>query len=404
MPSVHSYFKSRKTSFAALGTILILTIVAYEIYERIQPTVDYPNAPLFDGNQYLKITAFLQGSDSVYEVSFPYNTRVLVPALVLLMPFDDVIMSFKALNLLFSLASLVALFFLWRDFGLSPLLMFSGFFWLLFHWTGLIRLNLFDPVNVDLPLYFFQALLCLIVIHGRFYWLLILAPLAVAQKESFIAIMIILAGFSFYHRKEYEKMDLIWIGLTLFISILVKFGMNQVFPQLEAGRSGFTTVAYHLKLVALDPFRIARWIAAIFVAFGGVLILNLRRTKKFSLDRQHSLLGLFSLTYLVFGILAGGDMLRIVFLGFPFIMTLLLSGIRKESENLVIIAVVLSLPLMKLRSTIPDPVNSWTEFVEWYPEYASWQMVLIWLGYAVVMYLVTLAWRKYEPRKVRTGV
>jgi len=49
------------------------------------------------------------------------------------------------------------------------------------------------------------------------------------------------------------------------------------------------------------------------------------------------------------------------------------------------------------RSVIPDPVKSWADFAEWYPEYASWQMVLVWLGYALLLFLIALAWKKYKP-------
>ena len=314
---------------------MAVAVIAFAIYDHIQPVINYPEAPLFDGNQYLKITSFLDGTESKYRVYFPYNTRILVPALAVLMPFEDTILSFKALNLLFTLASLVALFFLWRYYNLSPLLMLAGFFWLLFHWTGIIRLNLFDPVTVDLPLYLFQTLLLLIVIHRKYYWLIVLAPLATAQKEPFLGLMIVLAAFSVYYRKKYRKSDLVWIGLALFLSLGVKLGLNLAFPPLEKGPNSFILIAYNLKLAALDPFRIIRWITAIFVAFGGFLILALQGIRQKPIKSDQVLLGLFSVLYFLFGIAAGVDMLRIVFLGFPFIMTfllLILKSIRKDVD------------------------------------------------------------------------
>jgi len=263
---------------------LLITIAAFVFYEQIQPHVDYPQAPLFDGNQYLIIVDYLAGADSSYEVSFPYNSRILVPFLAHQLPFDDIITSFKVVNLLFSLSSLIALFFLWRHYEFTPVIMFAGFFWLVFHWTGIIRLNIFDPVTVDLPLYLFQTLLLLIFIRKKFFWLIVLAPLATAQKESFLALMMVLAGYALFHHRKMQKTDLIWIGTALFLSLIIKAGLTRIFPPLEEDRNSFITVAYHLKLVVMDPFRVVRWIAAIFVAFGGFLVLSLTRMPQRPLD------------------------------------------------------------------------------------------------------------------------
>ena len=96
------------------------------------------------------------------------------------------------------------------------------------------------------------------------------------------------------------------------------------------------------------------------------------------------------MVYLLFGILAGGDMVRIVFLGFPFMMTFLFTLIKDLPAKSLVIVLLLSFPLTKLRVIVPDPVNDWTNFAEWYPEYASTKMVLIWFGYGVVCFLVLL--------------
>ena len=376
--------------------LLVVGLGFFFFYRDLQPPVDYPQAPLFDGNQYLKIRAFLAGNTESYQVSFPYNGRVLVPFLSLLVPVEDPIAAFEILNLLFTLASLGVIFLLWKDLRLSPLYRFAGFFWLVFHWTGIVRLNLFDPVTVDLPLYLFQALLVLIVLRKKFFWLLGLAPIATAQKESFLVLMMVLSAYGLFYRRELDKKDLTYIGLALLLSLLVKVGLSRIFPPLEPDRNSLITIAYHLKLLALDPFRILRWIAAIFVAYGGLLLVSLQGVSWKKFNQEELLLAGFTAVYFLFGLVAGGDMLRIVFLGFPFVMTLILLRLRDHADNLVIIGLVLSLPLMKLRSVIPDPVNSWEDFAEWYPEYASWQMVLIWLGYGLVVFWVTWGWKRWK--------
>lgn len=220
--------------------LLVVGLGFFFFYRDLQPPVDYPQAPLFDGNQYLKIRAFLAGNTESYQVSFPYNGRVLVPFLSLLVPVEDPIAAFEILNLLFTLASLGVIFLLWKDLRLSPLYRFAGFFWLVFHWTGIVRLNLFDPVTVDLPLYLFQALLVLIVLRKKFFWLLGLAPIATAQKESFLVLMMVLSAYGLFYRRELDKKDLTYIGLALLLSLLVKVGLSRIFPPLEPDRNLLT--------------------------------------------------------------------------------------------------------------------------------------------------------------------
>ena len=266
----------------------------------------------------------------------------------------------------------------------------------------MIRLNIFDPVTVDVALYFFQTLLLVIIWYGRYEALLLLGPLATAQKESFIALLIMLTAISLYRKLRY-KMDapeLKWIAGALLLSLITKLLINQLFPPLEVERNVFVVILFHLKEVALDPVRLLRWVVGIFVAFGGPLLLFfLNASKNKWQDRFELKLLLFSLLYLFFGIGAGGDILRILFLGFPFIMTLILIRLNQVNGQLIIISMIVSIPLFKFRAVIPDPVREWMVFVEWYPEYASLQMVLAWLVFGLLCLMVLFFSNRYYSKK-----
>jgi len=114
-------------------------------------------------------------------------------------------------------------------------------------------------------------------------------------------------------------------------------------------------------------------------------------------DNTRNLLLLFSLTYLAFGILAGGDMTRIIFLGFPFIATWILYELQEIKTKQLLLIGVLSLPLMMLHQAIPDPAFEWELWKSWYPEFGSPKTVLMFGVYGIVVVRVTLfKWNKSD--------
>jgi len=380
-----------KKNWVPVIALLLITNGASVFYAELQAVVDYARAPLFDGNQYLGIFEYFTGTSPEYSVSFPYNSRILVPFLASWVG-EDPILAFRVINLIFTNFSVLLLFFLWQKLKIPPLLLFISFFWLIFHWTGLIRLNQFDPITVDLPLYTFQTLLIWITYLKRWELMVILAPIATIQKESFMGLLVALLGFYIVKHWPLKKIPefLIWLAGALILSILTKVLVNYHFPPIETDKNSLITILFHLKLVLTDPFRLIRWITAIFVGYGAFLLIGLQSWAKIKESSFQQLMLVLSIVYLLYGIVAGGDMLRIVFLGFPFVMTLLLGLLRDLPAKSLAIALLLSFPLTKLRFMIPDPVSNWNNFMEWYPEYASPKMVLIWLGYGVICYFVLL--------------
>jgi len=407
----------RKILFSA--AILLVTTAAFVFYFYHQPVASYAQVPLMDANQYLKSYHYFKGDTAFYQVIFPINARILVPWLATLIPATDADCAFQILNLVFSLLSVGILLRLWQQMKFGYELIFIGFFWLLFHWTGLIRLNAFDPVTVDVPLYLFQTLFLWIVLRRQWVHLWWLAPLATIQKESFPALLIVLLLYGWlYNRYTKTRTFPVWpLAMCLVLAAISKAVVNYYFPPVKPGNS-LITILFFIKESLIDPFRLVRWIAGVFVAFGGWLLLVLwqwtstgafAKLKNTLLTKPRQwpvfkntttdLLLLFSVTYLGLSLLAGGDFTRIVFLGFPFVMTYILLVIRQCSQKLRIAAGLLSLPLMRLTEIIPDPAADWTAFINWYPEFATWPVVCQLWVYGVVVFMVFWLLKKYGIRR-----
>jgi hypothetical protein len=366
--------------------LVLITGLALSFYAHYQPVASYELELQLDGNQYRKMYDCFTGQTHSYQVSFPFHARIFVPWLAAQLFPGNALQAFKNVNLIFSFLAVLSLFWLWSRLCIPLHLMRAGFFWLLFHWTGLIRLNLFDPITVDLPLYFFQTLFLIFLLQRHWKHLLWLGPLATVQKESFPALLLVLLLYGYAYN-------------------LAKGMVNYYFPPQETGRSAVITILYHAREILRDPFLLIRWLVALFTAYGGILWLavwqgwtglvqqpyrqsgarvDLLTRKLFADDFFLPLLLLFSLVYFGLGLLAGGDFTRILFLGFPIVMTLILLSVRNYPTWLVYLAWLLSLPLMRLEAIIPDIGKEPARFAEWYPEFAPVQRVLIWLAYLLV--------------------
>ena len=86
--------------------------------------------------------------------------------------------------------------------------------------------------------------------------------------------------------------------------------------------------------------------------------------------------------FILFGLVAGGDMTRIIFLGFPFIMTLILMEMKNFKLLTLWPTVVLSIPALWL---YPFHAN-----VNWAVDYAEPSYVWGWAIYFSVAYLILI--------------
>jgi len=376
-----------------LYIFLTVTLVSFYGYQQIQAPISYDFAPQFDGNDYEQLYLYLSSDTEVEKISLshPFSQRIMVPFLASLINSGSIIKDFQYVNLVFTLLAVWITFLLWRHLGFELKWFVAGFTWLLLHWTGLIRLNAFDPITVDVPIYLFQALFLWLILKRKFVHLVWLAPLATVQKESFIALMIVLLIYSLWHNKKTDEgyYDISFIVAALVLSVMVNSLVNAQLTPTEEVKSSFVMLAYHAKKALLNPFEIVRWITAMAMAFGPALFLAFRHYgKTYRYDNTRNLLLIFSLTYLGFGILAGGDMTRIIYLGFPFIATWIIFELRDLKSTQVTLIGLLSIPLMVLYQNIPDPAFNWDLWQNWYPEFAPTSTTLMVLGYVVLVWLI----------------
>jgi hypothetical protein len=264
----------------------------------------------------------------------------------------------------------------------------TGFFWLLIHWVGIIRHNIFDPITVDVPVYFFQVLLLFIIFKRKYFWLLILAPIATLQKESFPGLLIAVFLVSLYesYRGTTSFKNSILVAIALILSYTTRAIVDFYFPPVDPGKSSILVLLFHLKETISNPFRIIRWTVAIFTAYGPLLMLAIWtgiKSKKILYGNRYLIF--LSLTYLFFSLFAGGDFTRIAFLGFPFIMTWILIQLEDTKGFMFKAAFIAGIPLMKIFGSIPDPaIYGWDKFNNWFPEFANPIIILLWLVYGIL--------------------
>ena len=371
--------------FFALGTAVFF------FYQEHQSPLTYHFAEDFDGNDYEHIYNFFVGTEDQYAVPFPFHQRILIPFLAAQLNSGDVIKDFQLVNLVFTLLSIFLTLQLWRILKFDLRWFWFGFIWLLFHWSGLVRQNAFDPITVDVALYTIQSFFLIIILKRKFIHLLWLAPLATLQKESFIGILIVLIVYAWWHNRKTDEgyYDLRLITSALVLSLGSQILTNYFLPSSNEGKGAFITIAYHAKETLLNPFEFLRWLAAISMAFGpAVWLAALHFSKTHRYENTRNLLTIFTVLYLAYGILAGGDMTRIIFLGFPFIMTWIIYELRDVSLEFRIWLFVLSLPLFMLHGSIPDPAWERALWQSWYPEFSTPENVLMVLGYVIISFFI----------------
>jgi hypothetical protein len=371
--------------------ITLITFVIYIYYFQTQSPLTYSFSNLFDGVQYFKSYRFFKGESAGYTVSFPYHSRIMVPFLASLMPYDA-INSFNFWNFIFILAGILMMYICWDRLGFPFHLILAGILWLLLHWPGIIRYNLFDPVTVDVPLYLFQALFLLAVIKSKPWVMLIVAVLSVLNKESVIPLVMIISIYYFYLwiRQKNSPENLIFSAIALFAVVFIKILLNHFFPFPEHGRGSLITLLFHVKETLLNPFRIIHWLSGFSVAFGPWLALYiLTKIKNKSFGQEELIPALLSMAILVISFLGGGDFTRLIFLGFPFVMTLVFYAVRDINPKLISISLLMGLPLTRFWESIPDPaLKGWPAFYNWHPEFAVPAITWLWIIYFLMTVLV----------------
>ncbi|MCV9388316.1 hypothetical protein [Reichenbachiella ulvae] len=369
-------------------------LLAYAFYYISRIPMDYGSCPLCDAHQYTLVYRFFE-EGFFSQIKFPYYNRPLVPWLASLIPDTAIRTHFDIINFGFFLISIVAIRQLWLELKINFLFQVLGFAWLCIHWTGIIRYNLHDNITVDVPVYFFQAFALLAFFQNKLKWLYLITPLALLQKESFLAMHVVLIGLHFFDKRKTEA----WKGgkhllLSLVFAIVIQKGILSLLPEYEDQRSSIGALLYHGRWALEDPTRFARWFAAFGLAYGVLpfIALFLFRLKRL-FDFRYQTLVTLSLMYCFFGILAGEDQIRILFLGFPFIMSISLLELQRCPRSISIPAIVLSLVSLRL---YPFYIVT-----AWATDFAPLAYVWKWFAYFVFSTLILFGIYLFQKRKIK---
>ncbi len=409
---------SRSTaSRLAEGLLLLACVTAvFTISQLSQPPAQHP---IGDEVSYWAMYEHFAGRPGA-DIYYPYHNRILVPFLASLVPLASVVQSFVLLNFLFAGLGILTLHAVWRRSGVPTYLVWLSLLWLLTHWMGIVRFYVLFPLLVDVSAYFFQALLIYILIRRRYSALVWLAPIATLQRESFLVILVVLVAYEGIARIfRGAVLPLHTLAFSLALAMLCKLTANAIILPATASTPPFDsivgTISHNLLLTINDPYRLVRWIVAGFIGYAGPALLALQTlwrrrpiralhetvTRSFNPELVH-VLTLVCVVQLGLGLVAGSDTTRILFLGFPFYMTLVLIIIRGLNRKLVVGSFVFSLPLLRLTSPLPVISSDRRGYMAWFPEYAQPEAVSQLALYMLGLFLLLLLLHRVPGFEKRT--
>lgn len=370
--------------------------LAYGLYAYFQPTYTYALLDArYDAHQYARAYEYFSGAIQQWQVSFPFHARILVPWLASLMPFGSIVTDFVWLNGFFVVSTVALLGWYWAKLQIRSELAVMGLFWLLFHWKGLIRMYLPDPVTGDVAGYFLQVL-WLVAIMQRWSWgvLWMIALGGALQKESFLVVVGVTALWSW---KGESMARWRYVGAFM-VAVAAHWWADSTFaPIAQDWRNHpVVTVLRGFKRYAIQPDLFVRLPTSWLMAFGGFwlpVICYLLSVIRYSLavirypGRSYSsFFTLHSLVWLLLSVVGGGDTTRILFNGMPFVLTFLLLGFQQQPRWASWYAIFASLPLMRWWELEPDlgrfPAFTHRWCVECWTLHDSWGY---WLYAAVVL-------------------
>ncbi|RDB04120.1 hypothetical protein [Runella aurantiaca] len=392
-----------------IGMAAVLSALAvYLLYAFFQPTYTYALLDgRYDAHQYAKAYNYFKGFTANYEVAFPFNTRILMPWLAAYLPFNELVTDFVWLNGVFILATIGLLTWIWLKLNIRLFWIAIALFWILFHWKGLVRMYLPDPVTADVGGYFLlTSFLALLLIEEKKFskaWLnclfVLIAVLGTLQKEAFIAVLgmtVLLTG------KNSDTAGIIKpLLLSFCLSIAVYCLVAFYFPAASTDwrNNSIVSVLRGMKRYAEHPDLFLSVPVSWFLAYGTfwLALLPFRflkaaddSTSRFSLLIPHFFLWLF---LSVFG---GGDTTRILYNGMPFVLTFLVLRLNQLPIWMGGYVLLTSLPLMRLSQLEPDLGRYPNEMPQWCVE--CWTLRESW-GYWVYAVAV-LAGYYYLSRRL----
>lgn len=381
--------------------LIIYGLVAASLYHVFQPPNNFRSTHLADANEYVKIYDFFKGNSETYQVRFGIHNRFVIPLLASFLPGDRPELSFFLVNSLFAILSLLAVFYLMQCFQINKTIILLSICYFSLHWVGPFRQNAIDPINVDMAVYFFEVLFLVLFIKRKYWALLIVAPIAIATKEIFLALLVVFLVIGILWRFFFKdkSISIPWIFGILILGITTKVVLNYFFSSVSPGRNSLLVMAFHTREMIRNPDHLLRWILSLFAAFGAFLFLIVKKPKKLNIVPGNELMiHILTLSVLALSVLGGMDYTRLIFLGFSYVMiSIILIG--KPGYLEFLIAFIVSIILTRFWIVLPDPSTGLNLYNNWMPEISDMKHLFIWILAALASFLIILAGRKLLPFK-----
>ncbi|WP_162793928.1 hypothetical protein [Runella rosea] len=385
-----------KKGWIITATVLV-ALAVYLLYAFTQPTYTYALLDgRYDAHQYAKIYNYFRGYTLNYSASFPFNTRILMPWLAAYLPFNDLVTDFVWLNGAFVLATIGLLTWTWLKLNIRLFWIAIALFWILFHWKGLVRMYLPDPMTADVGGYFLlTSFLALLLIEEKKLsrallncLFVLIAVLGTLQKEAFIAVLgiaVLFTGKDSYSSDMTKKL-LLSLCLSFAVYCLAAF----FFPAASTDwrNNSIVSVLRGMKRYSEHPDLFLRVPVSWFLAYGTFWLALLpfrflkasaNSTSRFSLFTVATVTPHFFL-WLFLSVFGGGDTTRILYNGMPFVLTFLLLKLNRLPTWTGGYILLTSLPLMRLFKLEPDLGRYPNEMLQWCVE--CWPIAESW-GYWV---------------------
>lgn len=371
----------------------------------------YPKIPLMDGNQYLCMWNYFKhhGTDMNYNVSFPFNGRILYIWIASLFP-DSIepLQIFILLNYCFGITTILFLLYIWNKLSLP---IYQSLFLLVYaciHWSGIIKQYMIDPVGVDIPYLLYITTLLYLILFDKYTYLFILAILGTAIKEAILPFLLLLLLYKLFQKKNiriqnrklkftFTNIDpaILKITTALIAGVLCKIIINFYFPSIQSGykMSSIGTVLKITYQIFKEPFHILNWLVGIVLVFGILVFPFLKglTDRKYWSGKNGELL-IYTILGIVLAIIGGGDHTRIAFLSFPFFFTFILLYWKKNINSFSwLLYLVPSIYFTKCWIKLPTSTVDWEEFSQWYPEYSSYNLfpveIIVFITSMTLLYL-----------------
>lgn len=399
--------------------LFLLSFGIYVAYFMTQPIVQLNHGEGWDGIDYHGMyNYFLQGSFQNYvgtmDARFPFSQRPGVPFAAAMLGLENPFLAFKIVHAFsFSMMNVV-LYFIWiKKLKFESTNVLLVLFWLSFHWMSIPRAsNQYPLASIDAELILLLSLLLLWIVNKvskrNFLYLILLSVVGTSVKEVFIPVfigMVAVYGYGYYRGKDIENRNKM---ISVFFALIVSIGTNFLIRHYLFLGSGIhpgsiKTLEMWITVHLENPLDFVRYCVAMFTVLGawGIWVVN-NIANVWS--REHIEIKMLALMFIAFGFVAGSDMERIMLNGLPFIFTVVLLVVEKFRREMIVIGIVITLPLMRLLSTLQEPANplpnnDYFGAYSWYMEYANTAHVASWGIYMIIsFYILARVQRYYESR------